>query len=79
MFYSISNWGNENVTQWAPGIAQSWQTSVDVHFGEQKGNTFYQIQANFLRNQMVRKAAGPGGWNDPDMLMIGSVYGITNE
>lgn len=30
MFFSICNWGNENVTQWAPDIAQSWRTTIDV-------------------------------------------------
>ena len=41
MFYAICNWGNENVTEWAPAIAQSWRTTVDVQVGEQKGNSFY--------------------------------------
>jgi alpha-galactosidase len=27
MFYSIDNWGNEQVSQWAGSIANSWRTS----------------------------------------------------
>jgi len=51
MFYAISNYGNENVTEWAPAFAQSWRTSLDVQYGEQKGNTWFGVQSNFLRNQ----------------------------
>jgi len=32
-FYAICNWGNENVTSWAPGMAQSWRTTIDIQFG----------------------------------------------
>lgn len=50
MFYAICNWGNANVSQWAPSIAQSWRTTPDILIGETKGNSFFQMQANFLRN-----------------------------
>ena len=78
-FYAICNWGNENVTDWAPSMAQSWRTTVDVHVGEYKGNSFYQVQANFLRNQKSREKAGVGHWNDPDMLLIGRAPDMTME
>jgi alpha-galactosidase len=43
MFYAISNYGNENVTEWAPQFAQSWRTTLDVQWGEQKGNSFFGV------------------------------------
>ena len=30
MFYSICNWGNEQVTSWAGHFAQSWRTTQDI-------------------------------------------------
>jgi len=30
------------------------------------------MKGNFLRNQASSAAAGPGHWNDPDMLQIGN-------
>jgi len=30
------------------------------------------MKGNFLRNQASWAAAGPGHWNDPDMLQIGN-------
>jgi len=35
------------------------------------------MQANFLRNQEHWNKAGPGGWNDPDMLIIGAAPSLT--
>jgi len=79
MFYAISNYGNENVTEWAPAFAQTWRTTLDVQYGEQKGNTFFGVQSNFLRNQEKSMFAGPGGFNDPDMLLLGAVSDMTRE
>jgi len=78
MYYAISNYGNENVTEWAPSFAQSWRTSLDVQWGEHT-NSFYNVQSNFIRNQVKREVAGPGGFNDPDMLLIGAVDDMTKE
>jgi alpha-galactosidase len=33
MFYAICNWGNDGVTEWAPEIANSWRTTVDIQIG----------------------------------------------
>lgn len=71
IFYSICNWGNENVITWAPKIAQSWRTTIDINIGTDTSNAFYQMQANFMKNQVYNTFAGPGGWNDPDMLLLG--------
>ena len=30
------------------------------------------MKSNFKKNSKARFAAGPGGWNDPDMLEIGN-------
>lgn len=30
IFYSICNWGNEGVTEWAPSISNSWRTTIDI-------------------------------------------------
>ena len=79
MFYAICNWGNEQVYQWAPFIAQSWRTTPDIQIGEQKGNSFFMMQSNFLQNQKSWSKAGPGGWNDPDMLLHGVVTDMTPD
>lgn len=65
IFYSICNWGEEDTPSWAPETGNSWRTTVDIQ------HTWVTIQRNFWLNLEDRHAAGPGGWNDPDMLMVG--------
>jgi len=36
------------------------------------------MKSNFLENAQHPEVAGPGGWNDPDMLEVGN-GGMTNE
>jgi alpha-galactosidase len=38
--YDIDNWGNEQVTKWAPGIADSWTTSVPIGASNQPANAW---------------------------------------
>lgn len=66
IFYSICNWGYENTTSWAPALGNSWRTSADI-----KSNML-SINYNFRVNSMHPEVAGPGGWNDPDMLEVGN-------
>ena len=54
MFYSLCNWGNENVASWAGKIANSWRTTQDISIypKDQGGsaNTWQNMKANFLKN-----------------------------
>lgn len=67
MFYAISNWGHENTTNWAPQISNSWRTWDDIR------TDWGYVKDNFLENNKFAAAAGPGGWNDADMLEVGIV------
>ncbi|TDQ00730.1 NPCBM/NEW2 domain-containing protein [Labedaea rhizosphaerae] len=66
MLFSMCVW-EEAVESWefAPELAQMWRTSTD----------YSDNWDSFLRNgdQVARlhDLAGPGGWNDPDILMVG--------
>jgi alpha-galactosidase len=62
---SICNWGTANVRSWGKDYGNLWRTSGD-------------IQANWPRmlhtfDSVVTRElyAGPGHWNDPDMLFVG--------
>lgn len=69
IFYSLCNWGNENVTDWAYTTSNSWRTTQDISLGV---NAWQSMKSNFLKNLKSAKMAGPGHWNDPDMLQIGN-------
>lgn len=66
MFYSICNWGNEETVNWGPETGNSWRTTMDIKA------IWPSIQYNFRINSLHPEIAGPGAWNDPDMLEIGN-------
>jgi len=68
IFYSICNWGYEETVNWGPETGNSWRTTMDI-----KG-MWASIQYNFRVNAYHPEIAGPGSWNDPDMLEIGNNY-----
>ena len=66
IYYSVCNWGEEQVWQWAGGIANSWRTTGDI------SNNWASMRYNFLQNVILNAYAQPGAWNDPDMLEVGN-------
>lgn len=64
--YSICNWGTANVLQWGKDHGNLWRTSGDIKA--------YWSKMLHVFDSASRRAlyAGPGTWNDPDMLFIGS-------
>ena len=72
IFYSICNWGEEDVATWASDVGNSWRTTGDIidHW-----KSMIKIIED---NDKWYKYAGPGGWNDPDMLEVGN-GGMTLE
>ena len=66
IFYSICNWGEEDIPQWGKDVGNSWRTTGDIS----------DMWLSMLRiidiNDQYHQYAGPGGWNDPDMLEVGN-------
>lgn len=50
IFYSISNWGNEDVTTWGKNVAQSWRTASNIALKPNKQNQWQYVKSNFLIN-----------------------------
>ena len=66
IFYSICNWGEDNVTQWGKDVGNSWRTTGDII------DNWAMMLRIIDQNDQLYKSAGPGGWNDPDMLEVGN-------
>ena len=66
IFYSLCNWGYEEVTKWGKDVGNSWRTTKDI-----KDTWKSMIKIIDINNRWY-KYAGPGGWNDPDMLEVGN-------
>ncbi|UJR16594.1 hypothetical protein I4U23_003494 [Adineta vaga] len=65
IFYSLCGGVTVN-DAWPPNVGNSWRTTNDI-----QDNWFSMINNIDFNNRLVEKA-GPGGWNDPDMLEIGN-------
>ncbi|HUZ57763.1 MAG TPA: glycoside hydrolase family 27 protein, partial [Hanamia sp.] len=69
--YSICEWGVKDPYQWAPAISNLWRTTGDI-------SDNWNSMINIVDQQVgLNKYAGPGHWNDPDMLEVGN-GGMTN-
>jgi len=67
MVYSLCQYGFFQPWRWAPSVGgNSWRTTGDI---EDKFARMLQIG---LSQAGLSKFAGPGHWNDPDMLEVGN-------
>ncbi|WP_295792597.1 glycoside hydrolase family 27 protein [Mucilaginibacter sp.] len=77
MIFSLCEWGQHQPWKWAAKDGQLWRSTGDI------GNAFEETVAkdgwkplsvlNILdRQDSIRQYAGPGHWNDPDMLEVGN-------
>lgn len=73
IFFSMCEWGDENPAAWAANVGNSWRTTGDI---SDNWSSFLSI----LDNQVgLESYAGPGHWNDPDMLEVGNGGMTFNE
>ena len=66
IFYDVNDATNSEPWSWVPGRANLWRTTPDIQ------DRYSSMLGNFTRNVKHYLLAGPGGWNDPDMLEIGN-------
>ena len=73
ILFSMCEWGRNQPATWARGVAHIWRTTGDI---SDRWDSF----ARLLDQQVgLEKYAGPGGWNDPDMLEVGNGGMKNNE
>jgi alpha-galactosidase len=63
---SICEGGRNDPWNWAPGVGQLWRTTADI------GDDWASVAWIAAANNLHADAAGPGAWNDPDMLEVGN-------
>lgn len=63
---SICAWGQADVNDWAHRHGQMWRTSFDI------AANWKSMLLNFDSTASRALFAGPGRWNDPDMLEVGN-------
>ena len=73
MYFSLCEWGTNKPWLWAGKFAQSWRTTGDIQ------NNFKSVLSILDQQQGLRKYAGPGHWNDPDMLEVGNGMPVNED
>ena len=64
--FSICEWGRNRPWEWAAGVGHLWRTTGDI---ADRWQSMINIADASSRHARI---AGPGGWNDPDMLEVGN-------
>ncbi|HLP08910.1 MAG TPA: glycoside hydrolase family 27 protein [Opitutaceae bacterium] len=82
--FSICEWGNSKPWEWAKDVGHLWRTTGDimdcydcVQRWERGWKVILdlqvsQVQPHTGQGDGIGKYAGPGHWNDPDMLEVGN-------
>lgn len=80
--FSICEWGTSQPWEWAPEVGNLWRTTFDIRpcwdCGEMSISRGMEVE-NFIGFTKIldlqvglESYAGPGHWNDPDMLEVGN-------
>jgi len=77
MIFSLCEWGQHMPWHWAKNDGQLWRSTGDIgpafeKFPPRKGWTPLSVLNILDRQDSIRQYAGPGHWNDPDMLEVGN-------
>ncbi len=70
--FSLCEWGTAKPWEWAKGVGHLWRTTTDIL------DRWDAMIAILDLERDLAKYAGPGYWNDPDMLEVGN-GGMTTE
>ncbi|WP_207434276.1 glycoside hydrolase family 27 protein [Sabulibacter ruber] len=81
---SICEWGNDKPWEWGPTVGHLWRTTGDIYncfdcvedHGTWKSWGVMQI---LDKQEGLRQYAGPGHWNDPDMLEVGNGMAVNQD
>jgi alpha-galactosidase len=64
--YSICEWGQNQPWEWASDVGHLWRTTGDI------SDSWGSMLSILKQNLPLAPHAGPGHWNDPDMLEVGN-------
>lgn len=82
ILFSLCEWGDNKPWEWAKEVGHLWRTTGDISncFDCTKNNgnwSAHGVMAIIDMQKNLRIYAGPGHWNDPDMLEVGN--GMVNN
>jgi alpha-galactosidase len=84
MVLSICEWGTDKPWIWGGGVGHLWRTTGDIvdcwdcelGHGNWSSNGIMRI---LDMQKDIRQYAGPGHWNDPDMMEVGNALTVSES
>ena len=73
ILFALCEWGVDSVWTWGAQTGNSWRTTSDI------SANFGSMLTIFHSNVALAQFAGPGGYNDPDMLEVGNGMSATED
>lgn len=75
--FSLCEWGTNKPWEWAASVGELWRTTGDISAQFDSVKNMGTWTSNGIMHIVdletdLRKYAGPGHWNDPDMLEVGN-------
>jgi len=82
--FSLCEWGTNRPWVWGKDAGQLWRTTGDIGVAFDKpvtknGWTPLSVLNILDRQDSIRQYAGPGHWNDPDMLEVGNGLTVNED
>jgi alpha-galactosidase len=82
--FSMCEWGQNKPWLWAKDVGHSWRTTTDIYpcFDcKMDRKTWFQwgVLQILDAQKPLREYAGPGHWNDPDMLEVGNGMSVNED
>ncbi len=84
IIFSLCEWGTNKPWEWAENVGELWRTTGDISAifdGVIDHGTWKQLGVMPIVDLQkgLRKYAGPGHWNDPDMLEVGNGMSVAED
>jgi len=73
MVFSLCEWGYSKPWEWGKEVGQLWRTTIDIR------DRWDSMLSILDQQKGLENFAGPGRWNDPDMLEVGNGGMTTDE
>ncbi|MGA9406100.1 MAG: glycoside hydrolase family 27 protein [Bacteroidota bacterium] len=82
--FSLCEWGDTKPWEWAKDVGHLWRTTGDITncFDCEKNHgtwSSWGVMKIVEMRKDIRKYAGPGHWNDPDMLEVGNGMSVNED